>query len=109
MLNTDLSLAFEIGNDAQVNKPPPVGTNCQIGPAATGSSATGGAGGAPECLASAPTRSAVLDFADSNERWLQAYVPAWVSFGNSVPEARARQQRTSSQRKERKGVRWNAR
>ena len=67
MLNTDMALAFDIGNDATVNV-----ENCR----------TGGGGGqrGTRCANTATNAASVRDFADNPQVWLSEFASAWIKM-----------------------------
>jgi hypothetical protein len=67
MLNTDMALAFEIGNDENVNT-----NRCRTG----GGGGGGGDGGDNRCGTNVETRQYVQLFARNQPEWFAAFVPA---------------------------------
>merc|ERR1711898_74050 len=68
MLNTDMALAFEIGNDENVNT-----NRCRTG-------GGGGGGGGNRCGTNVETRQYVQLFARNQPEWFAAFVPAWIKM-----------------------------
>lgn len=71
MLNTDMALAFEIGNDENVNT-----NRCRTG----GGGGGGGDGGDNRCGTNVETRQYVQLFARNQPEWFAAFVPAWMKM-----------------------------
>ncbi len=72
MLNTDMALAFDIGDSDTVNN-----NNCNTG-------GGGGRRGGPRgnnCPRTAPTANLVQTFAGDRQAWYDAFAPAWQKMG----------------------------